>query len=160
MAESLSARVSALIATTVAECGVDLEGVDVQAAGRRRLIRVFVDTEAGVTLDDVAGVTRAVSTVLDDTNIMGEQAYTLEVGSPGVDRPLTRPRHWRRNIDRLVRVRVAQGEPFVGRIVTTTDEGAILAVPGETDQDPKVSVALAEVERAVIQIELNRTGRH
>ena len=90
--------------------GLDLEAVDITPAGKRRILRVAVDKDGGVTLDEVAEATREVDRVLDDSDVMGEQPYTLEVTSRGVDRPLTLPRHWRRNADRLVKVTFADGE--------------------------------------------------
>ena len=84
--------------------GLDLEAVDITPAGKRRVLRIAVDQDGGVTLDDIADATRVVSEVLDDSEVMGEQAYTLEVTSRGVDRPLALPRHWRRNADRLVKL--------------------------------------------------------
>ena len=98
---------------------------------------VAIDKDGGVTMDDIADATREVSRLLDDTGVMGEQAYTLEVSSPGVDRPLTLPRHWRRNTRRLVKV--------------TFDEGAVLDVEG-TEQ----RVAYADVKRAKVQIEFKK----
>ena len=83
---------------------LDVEAVELTPAGKRRVLRVAVDGDDGVTLDDVADATREVSEVLDASDVMGEQPYTLEVTSRGVDRPLTLPRHWRRNADRLVKV--------------------------------------------------------
>jgi len=83
---------------------MDLESVRVGSAGRRRLLRVIVDADGGVSLDGIALVSREVSARLDATGAMGEAPYTLEVSSPGVDRPLTLPRHWRRAVGRLVRV--------------------------------------------------------
>ena len=83
---------------------MDLESVRVGSAGRRRLLRVVVDADGGVALDDIALISRDLSARLDETGAMGETAYTLEVSSPGVDRPLTQPRHWRRAVGRLVRV--------------------------------------------------------
>ena len=82
---------------------LDVEAVELTPAGKRRILRVAVDGDDGVTLDDVADATRKVSEVLDASDVMGEQPYTLEVTSRGVDRPLTLPRHWRRNADRLVK---------------------------------------------------------
>ena len=85
---------------------MDLESVRVSVAGRRRLLRVVVDSDHGVSLDDAADVSRDVSAaLLDATDVIGDVPYTLEVSSPGVDRPLTEPRHWRRAAGRLVRVK-------------------------------------------------------
>ena len=144
-------RIEAELADPLAAQGLDVESVEVTPAGKRRVLRVAVDKDGGVTLDDVAAATREVSRVLDDSDVMGEQPYTLEVGSPGVDRPLTHPRHWRRNHDRLVDVRLADGARLTGRIAASDDVTATLLVDGEEQQVP-----LAEVERARIQIEFKR----
>ena len=111
--EELSEPLSAL--------GLDLEAVEVTPAGKRRILRVAVDKDGGVTLDDVADATREVERVLDDSEVMGEHPYTLEVTSRGVDRPLTLPRHWRRNADRLVKVTLADGQELTGRILSSDD---------------------------------------
>ena len=84
--------------------GMDLESVRVTTAGRRRLLRVVVDSDRGVSLDDAALASRELSAKLDASDVMGDMPYTLEVSSPGVDRPLTQPRHWQRAVGRLVRV--------------------------------------------------------
>ncbi len=126
LAEELSAPVGAL--------GLDLEAVDLSSAGKRRVLRVAVDKDGGVTMDDIAEATRAVSTTLDAQGLMGERAYTLEVSSPGVDRPLTLPRHWRRNAGRLVTVTPHTGDPVTGRITTCDDEAVELDVDGTTQR--------------------------
>ncbi|MET7282378.1 ribosome maturation factor RimP [Kribbella sp. NPDC005582] len=137
----------------VAQFGCDLEAVDLAPAGKRRLLRVLVDRDGGINLDDIADVTRAISKALDEDDIMGEGAYTLEVSSPGVDRPLTLPRHWRRNISRLVAVTLTSGKKLTGRIKTASDEAAELDVDGKLE-----AVAYADVEKAKIQIEFNRVA--
>ncbi len=114
----------------IGRLGLDLEAVDLTSAGKRRVLRVAIDKDGGVTMDDIADATREVSRVLDDTDLMGQQAYTLEVSSPGVDRPLTLPRHWRRNTGRLVKVNFRDGEPTTGRIRGTDEAGAVLDVEG------------------------------
>lgn len=139
------------------ELGLDLEALDVTAAGRRRVLRVAVDKDGGVTLDDVAEATKEVSRVLDSGAALaawGEQPYTLEVTSPGVDRPLTLPRHWRRNVGRLVKVSTHDGRTVTGRVVGHDDQSATLDVDGGVEQ-----VALADVERARVQVELNPAGK-
>src|SRR3954452_19454342 len=117
LAEELTGPMGAL--------GLDLEAVDLTSAGKRRVLRVAIDKDGGVTMDDIADATREVSRLLDETNVMGEQAYTLEVSSPGVDRPLTLPRHWRRNTGRLVTVTFHDDEPVTGRITGNDNEGAV-----------------------------------
>jgi len=137
----------------VEQFGCDLEAADIAPAGRRRLLRVLVDRDGGISLDDVAEVTRAISKALDADDIMGEGAYTLEVSSPGVDRPLTLPRHWRRNVSRLVAVTLTAGGKVTGRIKSVSDEAA------ELDVDGKVrTVAYADVAKAKVQIEFNRAA--
>jgi ribosome maturation factor RimP len=97
---------TALLEPVVTEAGLELESVRVSRAGSRRILRVVVDGEHGVDMDDIARVSRAVAAEIDDSDAMGSGGYTLEVSSPGVDRPLTEPKHWRRAAGRLVRVSV------------------------------------------------------
>jgi ribosome maturation factor RimP len=131
--------------------GVDLEGVEISTAGRRRLVRVLVDKDAGITLDDVADATQLVSSVLDSSDVLGEASYTLEVTSPGIDRPLTLPRHWRRNVDRLVKVQTVHGQSFTGRIKHVGEAEASVEVDG-ADR----TLAYDDVAKARIEIEFNR----
>lgn len=134
--------------------GLDVEAVEITPAGKRRVLRVAVDTDGGVTLDDVADATREISRVLDDSDTMGELPYTLEVTSRGVDRPLTLPRHWRRNVDRLVAVTLGE-TTLTGRITSTTETGAALDVDGAVRE-----VAYADVAKALVQVEFNRRSGH
>ena len=135
----------------IGSLGLDLEAVDLSNAGKRRVLRVAIDKDGGVTMDDIADATREVSRLLDDTDLMGQQAYTLEVSSPGVDRPLTLPRHWRRNTGRLVKVVLDKGDPVTGRITETDDTGAVLDVEGADHR-----VEYAAVKKAKIQIEFKK----
>lgn len=107
----------------VAAEGLDLEDVTVASAGRRRVVRVIVDRDGGVSLDDVAKLSEAVSTALDEDDAMGSQPYTLEVSSPGVDRPLTEPRHWRRAVKRLVKAELRDGGTVEGRVMGADESG-------------------------------------
>ena len=143
LAEELSAPIGAL--------GLDLEAVDLSSAGKRRVLRVAVDKDGGVTMDDIAEATRAVSTTLDSRDLMGERPYALEVSSPGVDRPLTLPRHWRRNQGRLVKVTLDEGDPVTGRITTSDDDGALLDVGGTEQRVP-----FDQVSKARIQVEFKK----
>ncbi|MCU1613777.1 MAG: uncharacterized protein JWO98_1317 [Frankiales bacterium] len=128
------ARLAGWIEPVVGAAGYDLEELVVTPAGRRSVVRLVVDRDTGVTLDDIAEVSRAVSAVLDDNDgDLGRAPYVLEVTSPGVDRPLTEPRHWRRNTGRLVSVAVGNGttgEQVTGRVTAVDDEGVTLAVEG------------------------------
>jgi ribosome maturation factor RimP len=144
-------RVESLVSGPLGELGLDVEAVEITPAGKRRVLRVAVDKDGGVDLDDVATATRALNNVLDESDVMGEQPYTLEVTSRGVDRPLTLPRHWRRNHDRLVKVTLTDGETVTGRIVGHDDDEATLLVDGAERAVPYASIA-----KALVQIEFNR----
>jgi ribosome maturation factor RimP len=153
------AKLEALLAPIVRAAGLDLESVKVGSAGRRRLLRVVVDADGGVSLDDIALVSREASIRLDDTGAMGEAPYTLEVSSPGVDRPLTQPRHWRRAMGRLVRVPLpgpgpraeAKAAPVEGRVIAAGDNGIILEVDGE-----HLELGYAELGPGRVQVEFGR----
>ena len=132
-------KLAGLIQPVVAAVGMDLESVRVTVAGKRRLLRVIVDSDHGVSLDDAADVSREISALLDANNALGDVPYTLEVSSPGVDRPLTEPRHWRRARGRLVRVKVrtagagspVPGEGFMeGRVLAADADGVTLGLTG------------------------------
>ena len=142
--------------TRTSELGLDLEAVELTPAGKRRVLRVAVDQDGGVTLDDIADATRSISTMLDESALMGEQPYTLEVTSRGTDRPLTLPRHWRRNTTRLVQATLEDGEQVDGRIVDADDEsngGARVKTSAGVRE-----LAYDSVKKARVVVELNRTG--
>ncbi|GAA0457628.1 hypothetical protein Ade02nite_06760 [Paractinoplanes deccanensis] len=144
------ARVRAVIEPVIADAGYDLEDVSVARAGRRHVVRVLVDTDGGISLDDVAVVSRTISEALDAAEERGDEVlageYQLEVGSPGVDRPLTAPRHWRRNRGRLVAV-----NGVTGRVIDTDDEGIVLDVDGTPRE-----LRYTELGPGKVQIEFKR----
>lgn len=153
-------RIEDALTGPLQELGLDVEAVEVTPAGKRRVLRIAIDADGGVTLDDVAAATKLIDRVLESDGpdgaaaIMGEQPYTLEVTSRGVDRPLTLPRHWRRNQGRLVKVAPVEGEEVVGRISGSDDEGATLEVSGS-----EIRIAYDEVRKALVQIEFNRNDK-
>ena len=123
-------RLAGLIEPVVSAAGMDLESVRMTVAGRRRLLRVVVDSDHGVSLDDAALLSREVSATLDATNLLGDVPYTLEVSSPGVDRPLAEPRHWRRAVGRLVKVKAGAGETVQGRVLAADVDGVTMDIDG------------------------------
>ena len=152
----------------VAAAGMDLEAIRVSAAGRRRLLRVVVDSDRGVSLDDAATISRKLSAALDAVAVMGDFPYTLEVSSPGVDRPLTDPRHWRRAVGRLVQVTVTEAGvagvsgvsgSISGRIVAADSDGVILDVGGSRRRFgyPALGAGAVQVEFGHPQPELGAT---
>jgi len=150
-----SDRLEELLSATVAAIGADLDAVELAAAGRRQVLRLVVDSDRGLTLDDIADVSRAVSKELDATDTMGERSYTLEVSSRGVDRPLTLPRHWARNVGRLVAVTIVEHAPeprsLTGRILAADEHGADVDVDGAPHRVP-----YGDVKRALVQVEFTR----
>jgi ribosome maturation factor RimP len=144
-----------LVERTVAETGADLEDLVEQKAGSRRLLRVAVDRDGGVTSDDLSEVSHALSVALDASDVMGEAPYVLEVTSPGVDRPLTLPRHWRRNVGRLVKVTLTEGGELTGRVTDADEDGTDLLVDGSAE--PR-RVSYVDVAKAKVQVEFNRAG--
>ncbi len=140
-----------LVESTVTSLGLDLEALDLTPAGNKRVLRIAVDRDGGVGIDHITDATRALSEVLDTSDVMGEQPYTLEVTSRGVDRPLTLPRHWRRNEGRLVRLRLAGDDSSVdGRIGASDDTG--VDIEGRTT----TRYAYTDITSALVQVELNR----
>ena len=158
-----TARVTSVIEPVLHAMDIDLETVKVSRAGRRRVLRVIVDADGGVSLDDIAEVSREISARLDAKNAMGDAPYTLEVSSPGVDRPLTQPRHWRRAIGRLVVVPltddntdVQQDSPadpgtLTARVLDADQEGVTLEVDGV-----KRTVRYGDLGPGRVQIEFGR----
>ena len=161
-----TARLAGWIEPVVGAAGYDLEELVVTPAGRRSVVRVVVDRDEGVTLDDIAEVSRAVSEVLDSNDDgMGRTPYVLEVSSPGVDRPLTEPRHWRRNTGRMVAVGVSAAgsvEDVRGRITAVGDSGVTLAVevpgkPGAKKRPPTPrQVPWPDLGSGRVQVEFGR----
>lgn len=144
-------RLSGVLTAPLLALGLDLEAIEVTPAGKRRLLRVAVDKDGGVSLDEIAAATKQVSQLLDETDVMGDKPYLLEVSSPGIDRPLTLPRHWRRNASRLVKLTTSANETVTGRITEAGDESVVLDVNGKTR-----SIAYADVTKARVQVEFNR----
>ena len=129
----------------------DLELLDVNQAGRRRLVKVVVDGDEGIGLDEVAQASRAVSAALDAHEHLIAGSYTLEVTSPGADRPLTKPRHWKRNRLRLVKVKQPEQVEWFGRVGDADDTGVVLLVKGELRR-----VEYRTIERAVVEVEFKQ----
>jgi ribosome maturation factor RimP len=149
-------RLLGLLGPVVAAAGYDLEDVTVSVAGRRSLLRLSVDTDGGIDLDAVAEVSRLVSAAIDDTDadspggVAFAGPYVLEVSSPGVDRPLIEPRHWRRAVGRLVNVQVA-AKTLTGRVLDTSESGVTLEIAGV-----RRDLAWSQLGRATVEVEFNR----
>ena len=148
---ALKDQISELVTPAVVGAGFYLEDVEVLNAGKSRVITCIVDGDIPLNLDQVTVVTKAISALLDEAAFLDETPFTLEVTSPGVDRPLTLPRHWRKNHDRLIKIILTNGEVLEGRI-TSSDEIAV-TVAGKKDESV---VSFADIKRATVEIEFNR----
>jgi ribosome maturation factor RimP len=144
-------RLAALVAETVSALGLDVEAVELTPAGNKRVLRIALDRDGGIGIDHITDATRALSEALDASDVMGAQPYTLEVTSRGVDRPLTEPRHWRRNAGRLVRLRLADDSSIDGRIGDSDDTG--VEIEGRTSSQ---RLDYTQITHALVQTELNR----
>jgi len=170
-ADPATTRLTGWLEPTVTAAGYDLEELVVRPAGQRSVVRVVVDRDEGVSLDDVAELSRSLSEVLDaEDEALGRSPYVLEVTSPGVDRPLTAPRHWRRNVGRLVGVAVGPDgsrEQLTGRVLRVQDDGVVLAVEKGGTKKGQVrkaagerTVRWAELGEARVQVEFARPAGH
>jgi ribosome maturation factor RimP len=157
MSTTQSERLRGLLEPLVSARDLDLEEVEVTPAGRRRVLRVVVDSDDGVQLDACAELSREISQQLDDSEAMGQAPYVLEVTSPGADRPLTEPRHYRRAVGRLIKAQLAAGGELVARITAVDGDGLDVEVPGVKGRRPTARrVPFTEIAKARVEIEFNR----
>jgi ribosome maturation factor RimP len=165
MSTTQSDRLRGLLEPLVADKGLDLEEIEMSRAGRRRMLRIVVDSDEGVELDLCAELSREISDKLDETDAMGEDEYVLEVSSPGADRPLTEHRHYVRALGRLVKFQLAAPDDkgateLVARILDVDDEGLDLEVPGVKGRKATTRrIAFADVAKARVEIEFNRKDK-
>ena len=152
---ALKDQISELVTPAVSDLGFYLEDVHVATPGSHRIVTCIVDGDASLNLDQVTSVSRVISELLDEAAFMGETPFTLEVTSPGVDRPLTQPRHFAKNIDRLLKIIKLDGSEVTGRILSNTDQDVTLTVTVKKESIEQ-TVSLSEIKRAVVEIEFNR----
>ncbi|MEU6659899.1 ribosome maturation factor RimP [Streptomyces sp. NPDC046821] len=161
MSTTQSERLRSLLEPLVSSQGLDLEEIEVASVGRKRVLRVVVDSDTGADLDQVADVSRALSAKLDETDAMGEGEYDLEVGTPGAERALTEHRHYVRAVDRLVKFQLADASELVARILTVDDEGVDLEVPGVKGRKPTARrITFDDIAKARVQVEFNRKNKN
>ncbi len=152
---ALKDQISELLSPALHKAGYFLEDVNLVNPGQHRIVTVIVDGESALNLDQVTVASKLVSELLDEAAFMGETPFTLEVTSPGIDRPLTLPRHFAKNIDRLLKVTKIDGIVVTGRILSNTEDSVTLTV-AEKKEVKEVVVALADIKRATVEIEFNR----
>ncbi len=152
---ALKDQISELITPALQKAGYFLEDVNLVSPGQHRIVTVIVDGETGLNLDQVTVASKLVSELLDEASFMGETPFTLEVTSPGIDRPLTLPRHFAKNVDRLLKVTKNDGVVLTGRIRSNTQDDVTLEIT-EKKEVKEVVISLAEIKRAMVEIEFNR----
>ncbi|WP_055493417.1 ribosome maturation factor RimP [Streptomyces sp. TP-A0356] len=157
MSTTQSERLRELLEPLVTSQGLDLEEIAVDSVGRKRVLRVVVDSDTGADLDQIADVSRELSAKLDETDAMGEGEYTLEVGTPGAERLLEDHRHYVRAEGRLVKFQLAEGGELVARILQVDDEGLDLEVPGVKGRKATTRrLGFPDIARARVQVEFSR----
>jgi ribosome maturation factor RimP len=152
---ALKDQIAELITPALQEAGYYLEDINVVSPGNHRIVTVIVDGEAALNLDQVTVASKLVSELVDEAPFMGETPFTLEVTSPGIDRPLTLPRHFTKNVTRLLKVTQNDGVVVTGRITSNTDLDVTLSVV-EKKVTKDVTILLTDIKRAVVEIEFNR----
>jgi ribosome maturation factor RimP len=143
-------EISAAITPALSDLGFYLEDITITSAGRRSMITVIVDGDTHLSLDQVTVATKAISEIVENIQSLGQAPFTLEVTSPGLDRPLTKPRHWRKNIDRLVKIVLLDGKEVKGRVKDATEISATV--------DEQV-VKFSDIKRATLEIEFKQVGK-
>lgn len=152
---ALTQEITDLISPAVTEAGYFLEEVHIASPGSHRIVTCVVDGKSPLNLDQVTTISRTISELLDAADFMGETPFTLEVTSPGVDRPLTQPRHWHKNLTRLIKVTLNDGSVITGRLAEF-DENSAKLVENIKGRIKEHTVAFADIKRAVVEIEFNR----
>ena len=124
-------ELEALLIPTVRGLGCEVWGVEFRARGRHSTLRLFIDRDDGVSIEDCERVSHQVSALLDVEDPIIEK-YRLEVSSPGLDRILFRPEQYRASIGEMVDVRLTFGfegrRHFVGRLVDVVDDELVVHV--------------------------------
>jgi ribosome maturation factor RimP len=143
-------EIIAVITPALEALGFYLEDVTITSAGRRSMLTVIVDGDTHLSLDQVTAATKGISEIVEGIQSLGQTPFTLEVTSPGLDRPLTKPRHWRKNIDRLVKVILLDGSEVKGRVKDTSETSATI--------DEQV-INFTDVKRATLEIEFKQVGK-
>ena len=142
--------ISAAVTPALSALGFYLEDVTITSAGRRSMLTIIVDGDTHLSLDQVTSATKAISEIVESLQSLGDTPFTLEVTSPGLDRPLTKPRHWRKNIDRLVKVVLLDGKEIKGRIKAASEDSATV------DQS---EINCTEIKRASLEVEFKQVGK-
>ena len=167
-------KLTQLLSPVLQEQALEIDELKIVRAGKNRVVRVDVDGDGpegnGPDLDQISAATRVISELLDETDVMGTQPYTLEVSSRGATKPLLKPAHYRRNVGRLVKLSLTEGNTLekgelLGRILDADEDEVRIAPqpkPAKKGAKPKksdieeVSIGYQDINKAVVQLELNK----
>lgn len=142
--EKVKAEITAAIEPIIKATGNYLEDITIQSAGKRRMITVLVDGQTHLNLDQVTAITKDISEVMENLPGLGDIPFTLEVSSPGIDRPLTLARHWRKNLGRLVAVTLQDGNVIKGRIGQASEKDVAI---------DEATISFDEIKKAILEVE-------
>ena len=143
-------QVAAAITPAIESLGFYLEDINITSAGKRSMLTVIVDGDSHLSLDQVTIATKAISEIVENLPTLGNNPFTLEVTSPGLDRPLTKPRHWRKNQDRLIKIVLNDGKEIKGRIKDSTETSVTV--------DEQI-INFADIKRATLEIEFKKESK-
>ena len=143
-------QVLAVITPAIESLGFYIEDITITSAGKRSMLTVIVDGDTHLSLDQVTVATKAISEIVENLPTLGNNPFTLEVTSPGLDRPLTKPRHWRKNQDRLIKIVFIDGKEVTGRIKDSTENSVTV--------DEQV-INFADIKRATLEIEFKKESK-
>jgi ribosome maturation factor RimP len=142
--------ISDAVTPALSALGFYLEDVTITSAGRRSMLTIIVDGDTHLSLDQVTSATKAIGEIVESIQSLGETPFTLEVTSPGLDRPLTKPRHWRKNIDRLVKIVLLDGKEIKGRIKAASENSATV---------DESEIKFSDIKRASLEVEFKQVGK-
>jgi ribosome maturation factor RimP len=142
--------ISDAVTPALSALGFYLEDVTITSAGRRSMLTIIVDGDTHLSLDQVTSATKAIGEIVESIQSLGETPFTLEVTSPGLDRPLTKPRHWRKNIDRLVKIVLLDGKEIKGRIKAASENSATVDAS---------EIKFSDIKRASLEVEFKQVGK-
>jgi ribosome maturation factor RimP len=143
-------QILAVITPAIESLGFYIEDINISAAGKRSMLTVIVDGDTHLSLDQVTVATKAISEIVENLPTLGSNPFTLEVTSPGLDRPLTKPRHWRKNKDRLIKIVLTDGKEITGRIKDATESSATV--------DDQV-INFSDIKRATLEVEFKQVNK-
>lgn len=150
--EAIKKKISELANSTADEYGVQVVDVELAGSLRRPTVRVFIDKENGVTLDDCEKFSRALAAILDVEDPI-QTSYILEVSSPGLDRPLKAVEDFEGNIGKLVRIitkeSINKQNFFVGRIMEVKNDKVRLSI----DNKIEIDIPFDQISKARLEIE-------